>query len=48
MSINSKAAPVSFRGVTKVYGKDVVAVDNIDLEMFVKFLTLLLTEHRTW
>ncbi len=42
MSINSKAAPVSFRGVTKVYGKDVVAVDNIDLEIEAgKLVTLL-------
>jgi iron(III) transport system ATP-binding protein len=42
MSINSKAAPVSFRGVTKVYGKDVVAVDNINLEIEAgKLVTLL-------
>jgi len=42
MSINSKAAPVSFRGVTKVYGKDVVAVDDIDLEIEAgKLVTLL-------
>ncbi len=33
MSINSKAAPVSFRNVTKVYGSDVVAVDDINLEI---------------
>ena len=33
MKINSKAAPVSFRNVTKVYGKDVVAVDDINLEI---------------
>ena len=33
MSINAKAAPVSFRNVTKVYGKDVVAVDDINLEI---------------
>ncbi len=42
MSINSKAAPVSFRGVTKVYGRDVVAVDHIDLEIEAgKLVTLL-------
>lgn len=42
MSINSKAAPVSFRNVTKVYGKDVVAVDNINLEIEAgKLVTLL-------
>ena len=40
--IHGKAAPVSFRGVTKVYGKDVVAVDNIDLEIDAgKLVTLL-------
>ncbi|MEM7441625.1 MAG: ABC transporter ATP-binding protein, partial [Pseudomonadota bacterium] len=33
MSINSKAAPVSFRNVTKIYGRDVVAVDSINLEV---------------
>jgi len=31
--ISSKAAPVSFRGVSKAFGRDVVAVDNIDLEV---------------
>lgn len=42
MSINAKAAPVSFRNVTKVYGKDVVAVDNINLEIAAgKLVTLL-------
>lgn len=42
MSINAKAAPVSFRNVTKVYGKDVVAVDNINLEIEAgKLVTLL-------
>ncbi len=42
MSIKSAAAPVSFKGVTKVYGKDVVAVDNIDLDMEAgKLVTLL-------
>lgn len=32
-TIHGKAAPVSFRGVSKVYGRDVIAVDNIDLEI---------------
>lgn len=42
MSINSKAAPVSFRNVTKVYGKDVVAVNDINLEIEAgKLVTLL-------
>ena len=42
MSINSKAAPVSFRNVTKVYGSDVVAVDDINLEIDAgKLVTLL-------
>ncbi len=42
MSINSKAAPVSFRGVTKIYGKDVLAVDDINLEIEAgKLVTLL-------
>lgn len=42
MSINSKAAPVSFRNVTKVYGTDVVAVDDINLEIEAgKLVTLL-------
>ncbi len=41
-TIHGKAAPVSFRGVTKVYGKDVVAVDDIDLEIDAgKLVTLL-------
>jgi iron(III) transport system ATP-binding protein len=31
VTISSKAAPVRFEGVSKVFGKDVVAVDNIDL-----------------
>ncbi|MBO6510588.1 MAG: ABC transporter ATP-binding protein, partial [Roseibium sp.] len=31
--IRSKAAPVRFDGVSKVFGKDVVAVDNIDLNI---------------
>ena len=30
-TISSKAAPVRFDGVSKVFGKDVVAVDHIDL-----------------
>ncbi len=42
MSISSKAAPVSFRNVTKIYGKDVVAVDGINLEIEAgKLVTLL-------
>lgn len=42
MSINAKAAPVSFRNVTKVYGKEVVAVDDINLEIEAgKLVTLL-------
>ena len=37
-----KAASVSFRGVTKIYGNDVVAVDNVDLEVSPgKLVTLL-------
>jgi iron(III) transport system ATP-binding protein len=40
--IRSKAAPVSFQGVSKVFGKDVVAVDNIDLDVEAgKLVTLL-------
>ncbi len=31
--ISGKAAPVSFRNVSKVFGRDVVAVDNINLEV---------------
>ena len=42
VKINSNAAPVSFQGVTKIYGKDVVAVDNINLEIQAgKLVTLL-------
>ncbi len=42
MSAFSNAAPVSFRSVTKVYGKDVVAIDGIDLEIEAgKLVTLL-------
>lgn len=40
--IRSKAAPVRFDGVSKVFGKDVVAVDNIDLNIEAgKLVTLL-------
>ena len=40
--IASKAAPVRFEGVSKVFGKDVVAVDNIDLVVDAgKLVTLL-------
>jgi len=40
--ISSKAAPVSFRNVSKVFGKDVVAVDDINLEVETgKLVTLL-------
>ena len=40
--IASKAAPVRFEGVSKVFGKDVVAVDNIDLHVDAgKLVTLL-------
>jgi iron(III) transport system ATP-binding protein len=42
MTINSKAASVSFRNVTKIYGRDVVAVDNITLDIQAgKLVTLL-------
>ncbi|MEM8655938.1 MAG: ABC transporter ATP-binding protein [Pseudomonadota bacterium] len=42
MSIQSKAAPVRFEGVSKVFGKDVVAVDTIDLHVEAgKLVTLL-------
>jgi iron(III) transport system ATP-binding protein len=42
ITIKSKAAPVKFRGVTKAFGRDVVAVDNIDLEIEAgKLVTLL-------
>ncbi|WP_171175053.1 ABC transporter ATP-binding protein [Ruegeria sp. HKCCA4633] len=41
-NIASKAAPVRFEGVSKVFGKDVVAVDNIDLHVEAgKLVTLL-------
>ena len=40
--IGSKAAPVRFEGVSKVFGKDVVAVDNINLHVEAgKLVTLL-------
>ncbi|WP_298813624.1 ABC transporter ATP-binding protein [uncultured Roseibium sp.] len=40
--IRSKAAPVRFERVSKVFGKDVVAVDNIDLDIEAgKLVTLL-------
>ena len=40
--INSKAATVSFRNVTKMYGRDVKAIDNINLEIEAgKLVTLL-------
>ncbi|MCG6885214.1 MAG: ABC transporter ATP-binding protein [Silicimonas sp.] len=40
--IASKAAPVRFQGVSKVFGKDVIAVDNIDLHVEAgKLVTLL-------
>ena len=40
--LGSKAAPVRFEGVTKIYGKDVIAVDNIDLHVAAgKLVTLL-------
>ena len=42
MITGSKAAPVEFRNVTKVYGDDVVAVDDISLEIEAgKLVTLL-------
>ncbi|MDC0487513.1 ABC transporter ATP-binding protein [Amylibacter sp.] len=42
MSVNSKAAPVRFKNITKIYGKDVLAVDNIDLKIEAgKLVTLL-------
>ena len=42
VKINSNAAPVLFQSVTKVYGKDVVAVDDINLEIKAgKLVTLL-------
>ena len=41
-TISSKAAPVRFQGVSKVFGRDVVAVDSIDLDVEAgKLVTLL-------
>ncbi len=42
MSLQSKAAPVRFESVTKMFGKDVVAVDDINLNVEAgKLVTLL-------
>ena len=42
MKITSKAAPVRFEGISKKFGKDVVAVDNIELHIDAgKLVTLL-------
>lgn len=42
IKIGTKAAPVRFEGVSKVFGKDVVAVDSIDLHVAAgKLVTLL-------
>jgi iron(III) transport system ATP-binding protein len=41
-AINAKAASVRFQGVTKVYGRDVVAVNQIDLEVAAGTLVTLL------
>lgn len=41
-TLHSKAAPVSFRGVSKRFGKDVVAVDNVSLEIEAGTLVTLL------
>lgn len=40
--LGSKAAPVRFEGVSKVFGKDVVAVDSIDLQVDAGSLVTLL------
>ena len=40
--IKGKAAPVKFRGVSKTFGKDIVAVDNIDLDIEAGSLVTLL------
>jgi len=40
--IHSKAASVSFRGVSKIYGKDVTAVDDVSLEVEAGHLVTLL------
>ena len=42
LKIGSKAAPVRFEGVSKVFGKDVIAVDNIDLHVEASKLVTLL------
>ena len=42
LTINSKAASVVFQNVTKTYGKTVVAVDDISLEIQPGMLTTLL------
>ena len=42
MKLGSKAAPVSFRAVSKSYGGDVMAVDTIDLEIEAGTLVTLL------
>ena len=39
---NSKAASVSFKNVTKIYGKDVVAVDDVSLSIEAGTLVTLL------
>ncbi|MCF6320539.1 MAG: ABC transporter ATP-binding protein [Rhizobiaceae bacterium] len=42
LSGNSRAASVAFEGVTKIYGKDVVAVDNVSLSIEAGTLVTLL------
>jgi len=42
LSGNSRAASVSFKGVTKIYGKDVVAVDDVSLSIEAGTLVTLL------
>lgn len=39
---NSKAASVSFKGITKIYGTDVTAVDNVSLDIAAGTLVTLL------
>lgn len=42
IKLGRRAAPVRFEGVTKIFGKDIVAVDNIDLDIEAgKLVTLL-------
>ncbi|SHF59448.1 iron(III) transport system ATP-binding protein [Litoreibacter ascidiaceicola] len=42
MKISSKAAPVSFQNVSKIYGRDVLAVDDVNLDIEAgKLVTLL-------